>query len=65
MQGRILERSLTATLRTECAQSGRALEMTVDSDLNIDLRTQGATPVVSIPLINFKKLGLKVIYDAL
>ncbi len=65
MQGQLRNRSLTATLTTECAQTGRPLEMVVDSDLRVELRSEGAQPVVSIPLINFKKLGLKVIYDAL
>ena len=39
--------------------------MVVDSDLAVTLRTEGASPVVSIPLIDLRKLGLKVIYDAL
>ena len=65
MQGRLRNRSLTATLTTVCAQTGRALEMVVDSDLGVELRTEGAKPVVSIPLINFDKLGLEFIYDAL
>ena len=52
-------------MTTECAQTSRPLEMVVDSDLQVELLTEGAEPVVSIPLIDFKKLGLKVIYDAL
>jgi hypothetical protein len=39
--------------------------MAVNSDLRVEVRTEDATPVVSIPLIDFEKLGLKVIYDAL
>ena len=65
VQSRLQGRPLSATLLTTCAQSGRALEMRVDSDLNIEVQTPGATPVVSVPLVNFKKLGLTVIYDAL
>ena len=53
------------TLRTTCAQSGQVLEMVVDSDLQVELLTQAAKPVVSLPLIDFKKLGLEFIYDAL
>ncbi len=65
MQGQLRNQSLTATLTTECAQTSRPLEMVVDSDLQVELLTEGAEPVVSIPLIDFKKLGLKFIYDAL
>ena len=65
MQGRLSKRTLSATLRTECAQSGRTLQFRVDSDLAVELLTEGAQPVISLPVNNFKKLGVKVIYDAL
>jgi len=39
--------------------------MTVDSDFGIELLTQDCRPVVSVPLVDFKKLGVDYIYDAL
>jgi hypothetical protein len=63
--GRLQGCSMSATLRTRCAQSGRPMQMRVDSDLNIESLTPGADPVVSLPLVNFRKLRLTVIYDAL
>lgn len=65
MQGKLSNRTLSATLTTECAQSGQTLRFRVESDLAVELLTEGAQPVISVPLNNFKKLGVKVIYDAL
>ena len=65
MQGRLSNRTLAATLRTECAHSGQTLDFRVDSNLAVELLTTRAAPVISIPVNNFKKLGVKVIYDAL
>ena len=65
VQGRLRGETLAATLDTQCAQSGRALKMRVDSDLHVEVLTAGASPVVSVPLVDFKNLGLTVIYDAL
>ena len=39
--------------------------MVVDSDLGIELQTQKVSPVISIPMVDFDKLDVDVIYDAL
>ena len=65
MQGRLSDRRLKATLRTKCAWSERPIEMTVDSDFGIKMLTPDCAPVVSVPLIDFKTLGVDTIYDAL
>jgi hypothetical protein len=39
--------------------------MTVDSDFGIEVITADVSPVVSVPLVDFKKLGVDYIYDAL
>ena len=56
---------MAANLRTECAQTGRPLEMRVDSELGVQLHSLGASPCVCIPLVNFRKLGVDVIYEDL
>lgn len=65
VQGRLLNRHLSAILNTTCAQSGQALEIEIDSDFQFELRTREASPVISVPLVNFHKPGFDVIYKVL
>ena len=65
VQGRLSDRTLTASLRTECAQSHQEITLRVDSELRVDRVTDAASPVISLPLVNFKKLDVDYIYDDL
>ena len=65
MQGRLRKRPLVAKVDSKCVETGKALQMVVDSELGVELLTQGVNPVVSIPMIDLKNLGEDVIYNAL
>jgi len=50
--------------RTVCAQSGREIHLTIDSDLNITVHNSDADPLVFVPLVNFARLKDPSIIDA-
>jgi len=64
VQGRLRRRRLAGTLRTQCAHCAEPLEVAVDSDLGIRVRTPGARPLVSTPFVNLKRLKDRTIIDA-
>ncbi len=49
-------RELTAVIDTECAHCSRPLRIEVTSSLRYRVTTPDAVPVISIPLVNFKRL---------
>jgi hypothetical protein len=51
-----MQRDLAAGIDTSCACCGQELRLTVRSDLSYEVRSDGATPVLSVPFINFEKL---------
>jgi hypothetical protein len=63
VQGRLLNQNLEYTIRSNCASSGRPIEIGVDSDLNIRTMTQGAAPMYSMALINTERMKEKSIID--
>ena len=64
VQGRLRAAALTVTIRTECAHCGRALELGVDSDLNVDVRDAGAEPLVFVPEVDWRAFRGPNIIDA-
>jgi len=61
--GRLQNRNLTFTIHTECANSGRQIEIKLDSELNITRMTEGADPMYSMALINTGKMKEASIVD--
>ena len=53
MQGRLLQQDLSATIDTACAHCGRALRLTVDSDLGYEIHSDGAQPLVFEPHVDW------------
>ena len=51
------------TINSTCANSGRSLEINVDSDLNIGQVTDGARPMYSMALMDTEKMREKSIID--
>ena len=64
MQGHLRGEPLTLTVQTECAHCGRPIELQLDGNLNAFVLTEGATPVVFVPLVDFSTLDDPSIIDA-
>ncbi len=56
MQGQLTGRELTAVIDTTCAHCSRPIQVEVTSSLRYQVQTPEATPVISVPLVNFKRL---------
>lgn len=56
MQGRLRKEHLEVTIRTECAQSGKPIHLTVDSDLKCNVEDEGAEPLVFEPEVDWEAL---------
>ena len=53
MQGCLRNESVTATLETRCAYSGRALTLFISVDGDVDVREEGASPLLFEPEIDW------------
>ena len=51
-------------IETVCAHCGRALAMTVDSEMGVEVHSAGAEPLVFHPQINWKTFTDPNIIDA-
>ena len=56
MQGHLRGESLTILLKTECAHCDRPIRLRIDSDLGYALLSEGAAPIVFVPMVDFSKL---------
>jgi len=63
VQGRLQDRNLEYTIHSSCSNSGRPIEIVIDSDLNISSMTQGSTPFYSMALMDTEKMKEKSIID--
>jgi hypothetical protein len=64
VQGQLRNQPLSVTIETQCANSGQALHIEVDSALNYRLLEKDAEPLVFVPLVDFEKLEDPSIIDA-
>jgi hypothetical protein len=64
VQGQLRDQPLSATIETQCANSGRALHIELDSALNYRVLETDAEPLVFVPLVDFEKLEDPSIIDA-
>ena len=64
MQGQLRKEPLEADLRTECAHCHAPLELRASSDLQVDVLTAGAWPLVFEPAIDWRTFGEPNILDA-
>jgi hypothetical protein len=51
-------------VKTRCANSGKPMQIEIDSELNIKSVEQGATPLIFVPKVNFFTLKDPSIIDA-
>lgn len=61
--GSLLNKDLTFTINTNCANSGKQIQIEIDSEMNIISMTEGADPMYSMALINTDKMKEKSIVD--
>jgi hypothetical protein len=54
--GRLQNKDLTFTINSKCANSGKEIQIELDSELNIISMTEGSTPMYSMALINTDKM---------
>lgn len=64
VQGHLTGEPVRAQVTTACACCGEALRFDLDNDLRASGLPPGARPLVSAPLVNFRKLGDPSIIDA-
>jgi hypothetical protein len=57
VQGQLRKEHLKADLATECAHCHAALDLTISSDLRINVRTAGAEPLVFEPEIDWHEFA--------
>jgi len=50
--GRLQNKELSFTVHSECANSGRQIEIELDSELNITGVTDGSDPMFCLPLMD-------------
>ena len=63
MYGRLQNKDLTCKIKSKCANSGKQIEIELDSELNITAMTEGAEPIYSMALINTDKMKEASIVD--
>jgi hypothetical protein len=64
VQGHLRGEPLILTIDTECAHCTRAIQLQIDGNLNVQVRTEGATPMVFVPMVDLPKLDDPSIIDA-
>ncbi|MEJ2212171.1 MAG: hypothetical protein P8129_24535 [Anaerolineae bacterium] len=64
MQGQLRGKCLSFTIDTLCAETGRPIQIEIDSDLNYHTGEGGAGTMLCVPLVDFDKLEDPSIIDA-
>jgi hypothetical protein len=52
------------TIDTECAHCARQIQLQIDGNLNAHVLTEDSSPLVFVPLVDFRKLDDPSIIDA-
>lgn len=64
VQGHLQNMALSAEITSECACCGQPIVIEVSSDLAYRVLTEAARPLVSLPTVDFDKLGdVSIIHD--
>jgi len=61
--GRLQNKELAFTIQAKCANSGRQIEIALDSELNITNVTDGSDPMFCLPLVPLAKTKNPSIVD--
>ena len=63
VQGRLREETLTVGVRTECACCAQPIELEIDSELRCRVLSDGASPLLTVPLVDVRRLEAPNIID--
>ena len=63
VQGRLRQETLTVAVHTECACCARPLELEITSDLDCRVLSDGASPLLTVPLVDTRRLEAPNIID--
>lgn len=63
VQGRLREEALSVAVRSECACCGRPIDLEIDSDLGSRVLSDGASPLLTVPLVDIPRLEAPNIID--
>lgn len=64
MQGRLRGQKLSVELESECAHCGKALHISVDGELNSQVREKDADPLLFEPDVDWKTFKVaNIIHD--
>jgi hypothetical protein len=63
VQGQLKNEYILSKIETSCAQTRRTIQIEIDSDLKFSVQTDGADPVLFIPMMNVAKLTEPSIID--
>ncbi len=63
VQGRLREETLSVAIDTECACCGRPIGLEIDSDLRCRVLSDGASPLLTVPLVDPRRLKAPNIID--
>ena len=61
VQGRLRGEYLTAVIDTECAHCGIPIRFEIDSDLDHQVHSDGASPLVCTPFVDVSRLSPSII----
>ncbi len=61
VQGHLRDEPLSFVIETECAHCHEAMRIELDSDLNYRVLTDGADPLVHVPMVNIHELDPSII----
>jgi hypothetical protein len=61
--GRLKKKELSFTIQAECANSGRQIEIALDSELNIQNVTDGSDPMFCLPIASLANTKSPSIVD--
>jgi hypothetical protein len=64
VQGQLRDESLSFTLESACAQSGRSIQIEIDGELNYRVLRGDAEPLLFVPLVDVDRLKDPSIIDA-
>jgi hypothetical protein len=53
--GRLKDKKMTFTIQAACANSGREIEIAIDSNLTIHRVPDGSDPMVCVPIVSLAK----------
>jgi hypothetical protein len=64
VQGQLRAENLSFAIQTECAHCHQPIRLEMDSRLNYRILSEGATPLIFVPMVDFGKLTDPSIIDA-